>query len=195
LLVKDIDKYLEYAAKHRQIKNIYITTNGTLLMSDDLIRVVKKYHKKVTIWISNYSANEELRPKLKHEKLLEQVKSTEADLVYNKDLSWSQTSELKAYHRTPQENAKYFQRCLHNCLAVFDGNLFVCPRAGVFYLKGLYQFGKDEHVSLSNGNKKALREQIIRFYSKNSFGACEFCDYLGDRALPRIKPAIQIKER
>ena len=193
LLVKDLDKYLEYAAENKKVKNIYITTNGTLLMSDSLLNAVKKYHKKVTIWLSNYSANEELAKVLKHEKLLAQIKSTGADLVYNKDLSWSYVSEdFSSKKRNRKENELYFEKCLHPCLAVFDDKLFVCPRAGTFYLKGLYKFDNGECVSLRNKHKKELKKQIIDFYSRNYFGACDFCHYVEDHKKERVIPALQL---
>ena len=193
LLVKDLDKYLEYAAKNKKVKNIWITTNGTLLMSENLIKTVKKYNKKVTMWLSNYSANEELASVLKHEKLLEQIKATGVDLVYNKDLNWSYVSEdFSCKNRNKKENEQYFEKCLHPCLAVFGDKLFVCPRAGVFYQKKLYEFDNGECVSLKNKNRKELKKQIIDFYSRDYFGACDFCNILEDRLQPRIMPALQL---
>lgn len=194
LLVKNLDKYLEYACRNKKVKNVWITTNGTVLMSENLVSTVKKYNKKVTIWLSNYSANKALAPVLKQEKLIEQVKLTGADLVYNKDLTWGFVSEnYSSKNLKRKEMEKYFEKCLHPCLAVFDDKLFVCPRAGTFYLKNLYSFDKGECVSLKNTNKKELRRQIIDFYSRNYFSACNFCRMLEDRVKPRVMPAIQLE--
>ena len=193
LLVKNLDKYLEYAAKNKKIKNVWITTNGTMLMPENLINIIKKYRKKVTIWVSNYSANPDLKNILKHEKLFEQIKETGADLIYNKDLNWGfVTEEIKSYNRERKDNISYFKKCMQNCLAVFDDKLFVCPRAGTFYLKGLYKLSDNELVSLKNNNHKELKKQIIQFYSRDYFSACDCCNIIEDRKKPRMLPAIQI---
>ena len=193
-LVRNLDKYLEYAAENKKIENIWITTNGTLLMSENLIAAVKKYHKKVTIWLSNYSANEELAPVLKHEKLLEQIKATGADINYVKDTKWQYVSEdISDMHRSHSDNEKYFESCIHTCMAVFGDKLFVCPRAGAFYQKKLYEFENGECVSLKNTNRKELRKQIIDFYGRNYFGACNYCRVLEDIKQPHILPALQLK--
>ncbi len=199
LLVKDLHKYFEYAAKKKQIKNLWFVTNGTLLMNEELIKTVKKYNKKSVIWLSNYSANEELKDVLKHEKLLEQIKSTGSRYVYVKDLSWSHVyEEIKDHKRTKKESIKYFQSCFEACVAVFQDKLFPCPRAGVFYLKKLYQFdenlGGGEFVSLKNPDHKKLKKQIIEFYYKDQYKACNWCSTNEDIKLPRVIPAQQIKD-
>ena len=199
LLVKDLHKYLEYTAKKKQIKNVWIVTNGTLLMNDDLINTIKKYKKKTVIWLSNYSANEELKDVLKHEKLIEQIKQTKSGFVFNESFKWDYNNEnIIDYKRTEKENIEYFQRCFEPCVAVFQDKLFPCPKAGVFYLKKLYQFaetsGGGEFVSLKNPDHRKLKKQIIEFYYKDQYKACNWCSRLQDCKKPKVIPALQIKE-
>jgi len=191
LLVKELPEMLEYAAQNRKIKNIWITTNGTLPLSENLIQSIRKYRDKTVVWLSNYSRNEELT--LKHEELLAQMQDNNFQYIFNEDLTWSYvTEEIKDYSRSRKENADYFLKCLHPCLSVYDGKLFVCPRAGVFYLKNLYQFDEGEEISL-NSPPKELRKQLIHFYERDYFSACNLCNWSYDRQQARIMPAQQLE--
>lgn len=195
LLLKNIDKYLEYVAKNNKIKRVWLVTNGTIVMSDDLIRTIKKYHRKVIVWLSNYSANKELEPRLKHDKILAQIKMTKAKYIYNKDLNWSDVSQdLSAKNRTKIQNINYFKVCGNKCVSVFGETVYVCPRAGTYHLKKLYEPENNEIINLNNKDKKSLRKEIIRFYENKYFQACDFCNFIEDRQNERITPAIQLKE-
>ena len=65
LLNKDLPKMVTYIAKKHKFKTIYIVTNGTILFNEQLIAAIKKYRKKVRVYISNYSLNENLKNILK----------------------------------------------------------------------------------------------------------------------------------
>lgn len=60
LLVKDLPKMVRYAAAQTKIKFLYITTNGTIVPSAELISAMKQYKEKIKIDISNYSSTESL---------------------------------------------------------------------------------------------------------------------------------------
>ena len=193
LLVKNLCEYLEYAASKKKIERVWIVTNGTLLMNDNLLKIAKKYRKKLTIWVSNYSKNEELKNKLKHDELLSQIETAKIDYDYVQDLTWGYTSPLCA-HKKRDNKKEYFENCGNNCIAVFDGKIYVCPRAGTFVIKGLYTPEKDEVVDLNKEkNPKILKQKLIDFYSRDYFTACNYCTVLEDRTMERILPAIQLQ--
>lgn len=190
LLVKNLHEYLEYAASKKKIERVWIVTNGTLLMNKDLYNTAIKYRNKLTIWVSNYSQNEELKPILKHEELFKQIKEANLDYDFTKDLSWGYTSPLESNKK--RENSKdYFKYCNNNCVAVFANKMYVCPRAGTFELKKIYTPKENDYVDLDNKNPKSLKKKLIEFYSKNSFSACDYCTILEDREKERVLPAIQ----
>lgn len=193
LLVKDLHKYLDYVASKKKIKRVWIVTNGTLLMKDELIKVAKKYRKKTTIWISNYSKNEDLKNKLHHSELIGQINNANLDYDYKKDLNWGYTSPIgKNKKRDGQK--EYFKYCNNHCVAVFGGKIYVCPRAGVFDIKGIYTPDEEEVINLNvENNSKILKQKLIKFYSRDYFSACDYCVVLEDRTEPSVIPAIQIK--
>lgn len=188
LLVKNLEEYLEFAASKNKVEKVWIVTNGTLLLSDKLIETAKKYRNKTVIWLSNYSKNEELKSKLKHDKILQQIKDAQLDYDYVEDLNWGYTSPIGT-EKLRDDSKEYFRECSNNCVAVFGGKIYVCPRAGVFDLKGIYTPAESETIDL---NKTVTKKQLKDFYSKESFSACNYCTVIEDRAKGKVIPALQI---
>lgn len=191
LLVKNLDEYLEYACSKKKIERVWIVTNGTLLLKENLIKTAKKYKEKTTIWLSNYSKNEELKTKIKHDEILKQINNAGLDYDYVQDLTWGFTSELN-YNPIRNNEKEYFEYCKNNCVAVFEGKIYICPRAGVFSLKGIYTPKTDEVIDLNiEDNARILKKKLIEFYSRDYFTACNYCTILEDKSKDRILPAIQ----
>lgn len=190
LLVKDLVQICEYALKNKKVQNLWIFTNGTIDISQDLLNIIKKYNNKIIIRISNYSNNLSLKSKLKYEKILSQIQETKCRYIYNED-KWIPVFEIKEYKRTREQNRKYFRACLHPCFSVYKGFLFVCPRSAAFYEKGLFSFENGEEVNINN---QITKQQIINYYNRDYFSSCEFCDFVNERNLPLILPAEQLTE-
>lgn len=189
LLINNLDEYCEYAAKNNQIERIWIITNGTMLLNQKLINVLTKYSNKITIWISNYSANPELQNILKIDELLKQINEANLEYFYDKNLMWGYNSEYPTKQYREKE-PNYFLTCNTPCVSVFAGKVYVCPRAGVFNIKKLYEQSSDEILDLNN---KISKKDLIKFYSKNFFDACKYCSRLEDLNKGSIIPAEQIK--
>lgn len=193
LLVRNIHEYLEYAASKKKVKRVWIVTNGTLLMNDNLLNTAKKYKNKLTIWVSNYSKNPELDTILKHNELLKQINDAKLDYDYVQDLTWGYTSPLNT-EKLRDDTKQYFEDCSNHCVAVFGGKIYVCPRAGIFDIKNIYKPEKDEIINLNTEtNPNILRKKLKSFYSREGFSACKYCTVLKDREHDRILPAQQIK--
>lgn len=195
LLVKNLHEYLDFAAGKRKIEKVWIITNGTLTMDEKLIEVSKKYRNKVIINISNYSKNEKLQRKLKHEKLFTQIKEADLKLSYTEDNSWVYISPLSP-NKKRERSPEYFKKCNNNCVAVFKGKVYVCPSAAIFEIKNYYIQSSDEIIDLNIESKpRVLKRKLIDFYSKDYFAACSFCEIVEDRQKERVMPAIQLEKR
>ena len=192
LLIKNLYEFVEYAASQKKVKRLWIVTNGTLLMNEELQQTCKKYREKLTIWVSNYSKNPELESRLRHQELLEQIHNLELDYDYVKDLTWGYTSPLP--QTKMRENSKlYFAECSNHCVAVFGGKIYICPRAGVFHLKKIYTPQASEIVDLTQKvSGRVMRKKLIEFYSQDDFSACNYCTILEDKMKDRILPAQQL---
>lgn len=193
LTVPNLHEYVEFASNNNKIEKVWIVTNGTLLMNDNLKKTLAKHRKKIIVWVSNYSKNEKIKSSLKHSELLEQIKELGLDYDYVKDLSWSYTSDLNT--EPLRENSEfYFECCGNNCVSVFEGKIYVCPRAGIFDKKKVYVPQSDEIIDLNiENNSKVLKQKLKDFYSRKSFTACNYCTTVEDRMHEKVIPAIQLE--
>ncbi len=82
LLNKDIDKMVKYARSKKQILFIDITTNATIIPSNSLIKELAN-KKDVFVWVSDYSANKKLLPKLKQQKILNIFKKNNIKYIFS----------------------------------------------------------------------------------------------------------------
>ncbi len=193
LLLKDITEIFKYAASKKKIKRVWIVTNATITPSDELIQALKKYRKKCTVWISNYSGNSELSPMLKAQSIIKTLKENKIEYKYKENLMWNYVQPYKKNNRTEDENIQYFIKCLHKCTSLANGKINVCPRAGTFYIKKMINDIDIEQVDLNETNANTLKEQLYEFYSRYHFSACDFCNRNTDILEEKVQPAIQIK--
>lgn len=141
LLNKDLPKMLEYALNQNKIENVYITTNGTLTFNDELKEVLLSGKNKLWVWISNYTANNELAKRLKSFELLEYCQKNHINYIFIKNNSWSKSLPPKYYERSDEENSCYFLTCNNPCVSVYGNELSVCPRASHFAASGIITQG------------------------------------------------------
>jgi organic radical activating enzyme len=204
LLNQDLDKILRYSLANKKISNVILTTNGTMDISDKLISIMKEHRKKMYVNLSNYTSNKELSPRLKTIELLNKCKENSIATIFDENLLWRETSEIKYSGRTPKEIRKYFFKCTKRCLHIKKWTLYPCPWAAMYDFKNLYlpslQIVKNwsawtkagggtiEKIDLSNPVKK---ETLVRFYSNSDYLACGFCSIIEDNLKKRVIPAIQ----
>ena len=94
-----------------------------------------------------------------------------------------------------KNSVEYYKNCNIRCVSVFGGKIYVCPRAGVLALKGIYTPEDGELIDLNiEKNPKILRKKLFDFYSRKSFTACNYCTFMEDKAEGAILPAIQIEQ-
>jgi organic radical activating enzyme len=202
LLDKDLDKILRYSLANKKISNVVLTTNGTMDISDKLISIMKEYPEKMCVNLSNYTSNKELSSRLKTIELFNKCKENSISAIFDEDLLWTETSEIKYTGRSPKEIREYFLNCILTCIHVINGKLYPCPKAGIYDLQNLYlpslpiindwkawtREGAIEKVDLSNPVKKGT---LVRFYSNSDYLACGFCSIIEDALKKKVIPAIQ----
>jgi organic radical activating enzyme len=198
LLNKDLPKMLSYVLANKKIKEVHITTNGTIVPSDETMEILSRFRKKGAIRLSNYSQNKALLPRLKIEEILSKVKKYDVIVVNQKfETSWVKVSPINNFNRPQKTLEQYFLACGLPCVHIMGPNLYVCPRAAVYTVKGIYPIqsvssqttGRQESISLS---KPVSKSELINFYSNKYFYACNFCAILEDNNKERIITAIQL---
>ena len=188
LTINDFAKICEYTLQNKKIKKVWVFTNCTIAITENLIEVIKKYNKKIIFKLSNYSQNENINKNLKTQKIIQTLNSLNCKYIYNKTEKWIDVIEAKDNNRNEFENRKYYRECLHTCVAALQGKIYACPRGGIItILKDL-----SNKFDCINLNKETSKKNIINFYYQDYFPYCNFCNFNQEKNMPYITPAEQI---
>ena len=189
LLVKDLDKMLEYAASKRKIKTIEIVTNGTLAFSEKLISVMCKHKNKLLVSISDYSSNPDLI--LKHCEL-ENILKTNCIKYQFISPFWYERGNIKKKNRDIKELKRVFSKCWQKeLLCLFDGKFYNCTRAATIERLTNYRCSDGQMIDLRNNAVKIIKNQYKLLFTKEYFNTCDFCEEVNDK---KILPAEQTNE-
>jgi len=185
--------YSELASLIREITgisniiNIVIATNGTIVPSDEIMKLCAD--NAIRIRISNYG-----------------VYSNKIDLLRKKcadfDVSvydfhrvnkWHKIGTTK-HNRTDDENRVIADNCCFNggknkrILGLYNGDLHLCDRFDGLFACGLISgnYYDDLHYNLKTGN----RESLCKFLQGETlYKLCDMCDY----PMNEIPPGIQLE--
>lgn len=170
LLVKDLEKMLDYACSKEKIVSVIITTNSTIIPSDELCSTLKKYRHKALVEISYY---EGIVSGLRIKEIEEKLKNYNI-YYFISNYPWFEKGEIKNRTKTEKELIETYKNCFQQpCLSYFDGKLYCCTKAAAIDRLTEFKFENSEIINtrLQNDYKSALR----LFYSRNFYTACNFC--------------------
>lgn len=193
LLNKDAAKIFHYALECEKIKKVAIITTGILDIPQEIIELSKQFSHKAIIVISDYTSNEALRPRLKTQAIIENLKDNNIVYqVWGGSGGWYAVSPVKKFNRSKEDNKKVYLSCILSCAAVNAyGFLSICQRAGTFLLRQLLPPSSGNQTEYIDLSKPASRKDLIDFYSNDDFRACDFCNFTNEFKV-RIPPAEQI---
>lgn len=172
LMFKNIDKVLEKILSKKNVGNIIIYTNGTIVPKGDKINIFK--NPKIYFKISNYGDVSRNVEKL--EKVLDQ---NEIHYISERITTWQDCARVEKFERTEKVNKEIFGNCCVNeTLTMLHGKLYLCPySAHVENLKVIKPKIK-EHVNLYDlENRDTLKNEIRNLYfGKEYLEACKICN-------------------
>lgn len=186
LLRSELPELLEYAAEKDKVIHIAIVSNGTMLPSEKLINVLKKYNK-INFYMSNYNGNPDIEPILKYDKIKELLK--QHGLKYQMMESWEWFKELGfASNKLCELASKHNYETCHRtkCLQTLDRKIDICSKA--FSGRNLGLINTKDFIDLDKTTN--LRQDLIDFYQKDMVDACEYCLI----STEKVAPALQIKD-
>ncbi|MBQ3544729.1 MAG: hypothetical protein IJA34_07060 [Lachnospiraceae bacterium] len=194
-LYKDLDKLIEYTMeKYKDNIGVFaIVTNGTIVPSERVLEMVKKYN--ISIRVSNYYSVPGWKEK--YAKLCEVLKKHEIiiqDYKYDEwiDMGWCDRKKEKDRRMTQ----KKFDNCGMNCRAVVKGRLTYCIHS-MAANEALYQIDieKDE-LDLSEeieDIKKIIMEYDLGFNNNGALTMCQFCNGYININKNKVAVATQLK--
>ena len=175
-LYKDIDKIISHIGKNYrdQIHNFVITTNGTIVPSENVLELCKKYD--VLIRISNYSAKIS-RLKERYEKLCLKLEQVGVNYDMGEEAYEWMDYGFSSLDRkaTPEELIRVFDSCTTPCRELRNGRIYYCVQARSSGENLQFAVGQDDYLDLRNENDKAVILEYLTGYSEK--GYMEMCNY------------------
>lgn len=180
LLYKNLPGAVAYIGeKYRDHMNIFsITTNGTIMPSEELMKECKKY--QVLFRISNYSGTlPRLKPK--YENLVQLLHDHEIDysLCAEEKLWMDYGFEYVNRCASDAELEKVFDACRTPCHEVRENRLYYCVMARSVSENLGYDVGQKDYLDLESMDKKEWRKDLLDFvlgYSEKGYlDMCNFC--------------------
>lgn len=191
LLVKDIDKMLEYACRKKQVKLINITTNGTIIPSEKLLKTMSKYRKKIAYTISDYSSNTNIKT-LKHKQIIHELQKHKIKYFLSNH-PWHERGDIYKHFRCDEENKRVYLNCWQMvCTALFNGEIHPCTRSAIIKTLTNKQYENDECINIRSNDIKNINKSLHKFYTKEVFSVCDYCDETKPETINTAEQTMEI---
>ena len=166
-LYPELEEILQYVINKEKILSVEVTTNGTIVPKENVLRILR--NEKVTVRVSIYPNSGrivELKSAFDNSK----VRYEALD-----ELVWTDSGNAEKRNRSEHELRNRYWKCgpAYECKTILDGKLFSCARAASLYDLGIGR-GEIGFVDLSDSTdlKKKIRDFMLRPYDM----ACDYCD-------------------
>ena len=173
-LNKDLPKMIEYAKTKKQLRNVYVTTNATILPTKNLLKALKD----VPVELSDYRHIKGI--KLHYDEIKKILK--EHDIKHS---VWQEENNSNFYNvqeiyekqesdKTIADRSLY---CWHRrCNQLCDGKLYLCPTQ-VHMDRNFKLEMYDKVVDIRSCNSNELTQKLIDFYSLPYYKVCGYCHF------------------
>ena len=179
-LSNNLKDVLHFLINKKNVYQIEITTNGTIVPKDELIVLLQ--NSKVKVRISNYG---EL---VNSDSLVDFLKKNQIHYQMLETGKWVSSGGVHKRGRSREMLKMYYDRCssAYYCKTLFAGKLFSCARAASLY--ELVYMKEKEYIEIST---KVTGEAIKSFWMMDHSEACDHCDItIEDKKW--IEPAEQL---
>ncbi len=173
-LVKDLPKIIEYAAKQKQIRLIHLPTNATIIPSEELVDVLKKYNKKVKVMISDYRINKNVKVYIDEITNIFNSNNVSYEVANAKGLVWAKKYKINTEIKEESlENAKncYMRRCIHYS----DGKIYPCG-VGAYIDRNIDEIDVKEKDICNVFDKNMSNKKLCDFFLNDDLEICRHCD-------------------
>ena len=167
----ELCEMVNYADSLKKIKSIRVATNGTVIPSEKVLKVLAA--SKAVVQISDYPAFSG-----KAEKIAELFRMYGVKYVKLTGQKWRDMGEIK------KRETNRFKSCsITRCTSLYRRKIYVCSRAAMMEELGCHFYDGIDIAS----DKRTLRRDILRIYNGEHCKACFYCD--GDTDFAEEIPA------
>lgn len=173
LLYKNLEELIEYCGSMEKIREIIVTTNGTIMPKPQLFEVMKKYN--VIFRISGYG--QEVAPK--RNEIIEVCKRKGVRIDDLEGMKWYDIGNNHNRKRNKDELHEVFSKCgMRSCVTMSNGLIGFCSRQLAAIETSLYPNPeKNEYIDLRKATSSIILEKMLSmFYEQQWISTCNYCD-------------------
>lgn len=184
LINPELSDMIDYAAKKENISIIRITTNGTMMPSKKLLDAINANPKRIYFYLSNYSANLDLKSILKYEELKNIFHENNIKFQMVDSWNWLKEEGMAKRASSIEQTKERMKNCYRiKCSQILNGKFGICSKALGARELGLLEDDSFIDVLYS----KDLKQELINFYQQEIINACRYC-IISDK---QVQPALQ----
>lgn len=190
LLHPELVRIVRQLLRFDNIKSIQIVTNGTLLLDEKMVRLLRK-NKRVSIDISNYEEKS-----IKKKELIEQLKANHINYFTQKErIFWTAQADFSYRNRTGEQLKAVLPKCNMDCISMLNGKIHLCPRSSHGMDLGIIPNNPSDYCDLrQNKSMKEYRKSLYRLLNTTNISACNYCDIFQWKKLPKVVAAEQMSK-
>jgi hypothetical protein len=154
-----------------KVDNIVIVTNGTLMLDENLINIMRNT-RKIKVSISDYGDVSRNIGNLEKQLSQNGVKYEE------RKVEWREKRLIPPNGLGDKALKEYFSVCPNKFFSLLNGRIYICPKAAHADDLGLVMCNDvTEFVELRKGlSRNDIRRQIIKLIEKDYVGTCRYCN-------------------
>lgn len=190
LLHPELSTIIEQILEFKNIREIQIVTNGTLLFDAKTLDILKR-EGRVVVDISNYEEKS-----VKQALLIEQLECNHIRYFTQEErIFWTAQADCSYRKRNEAELIDALGKCKMDCISLLDGKLHLCPRSSHGMDIGIVPINIMDYYNLRHvKSTKEAKRKIYKLLNRKSISACNYCDVFRWKELPEVKAAEQISK-
>lgn len=169
-IYKHLPEVLEYVCASDKINTVVISTNGTVIPNEKLIKALK--NKKVFVNISDYGYIQKMS------NLIKCFEDNEIAFEVETDQIWYDVGDVTCRNRDENQLMEEFENCYCQYLVkyIWDKKIWICPRAPRLNSLGITDGNEDYESLCEDDSIEITRKKLQEIFGKKYANACNYCD-------------------
>ena len=170
----ELAQIIEIISQSKKIMNLELTTNGTVVPSDELLTAIKK--SGLAVHISRYP---NLSEKLTNNRIRLEEKLKEYGIFYEYQFieDWLDFGDIKKRSFKKIQLKNMFLNCPMNTCTVFNGKkLYRCGKASYISQHSMEEDGQDIIKLDEIKSRRDMKKKLKKFFSCKYLPACSYCE-------------------
>lgn len=169
LLYKDIDIILEHLSRCNKVGRFQVVTNSTIVPQDSTCEYLSD--DKFCVYLNDYGLEVQKVNAVREKLINHHVK-----FRIGKDRIWYDFGGLSNLNLSANELKHHYEHCSYSqCKALMQGELHTCALHKHGQRTGVFPY-VDDSLHIHEFSEQQLREELIKFYLREGFSACNYCN-------------------